>query len=325
MKIYSYIEYQWNKDRQNYELVCSVSEEYYGKLALCGGKGGGGDGGGTVTVRYASYIETKHKDFLNTLQLKRNVAIQSSPFTDYVDIDVENAFFGAGYMIANFPSLYDMFGKFMAGLDIEVLWTQEFNDTVNSPVVGELIAAEGALLDDEIETSSLPKLQTGMRDINSVMSSSYIVAKTLLEDTRTKALAKFSAELKYRLIGTAHDRWVAHLNWNKGVIMTYAELMKFYYLTKIDVNEANYSMEVKDRLWPFTILDYERAGLGALQGATKTETDVAGASKASKALGGALAGGVAGAMIAGASEGAIAGPVGAVVGGAVGLAAGLLS
>ena len=51
----------------------------------------------------------------------------------------------------------------MAGLDIEALWTQEYNDTINSPVVSNLIAAEGALIDDEIETTSLPRLQTGMR------------------------------------------------------------------------------------------------------------------------------------------------------------------
>jgi hypothetical protein len=282
------------------------------------------------TVRYADYIEVKHKDFLNTMLAKRNVAIQSSPYVDYVDINVDDAFFGAGYAISSFPALYDMFGKFLAGLDIDTLWKQLFEDTINSSEVKNLITAEGALLDDEIETNSLPRLQAGMRDINSVMSSTFIVAKSMLEDTRTKAIAKFSSELKYRLIDTVQNRWIAHLDWNRGVIASYAEIMKLYFAAKTDVDEANYSMEARDRLWPFTVLEYEKGGLGALQGAVSSlgSKDVAGSNTASKVLGGALTGGAMGAMIFGTKTGAglagLGGPAGIAIGAGIGIAGALL-
>ena len=87
------------------------------------------------------------------------------------------------------------------------------------------------------------------------------------------------------------------MNGNKGVIGVYAEIMKFYFSAKIDVNEINYSMAAKDKLWPFTVLDFERASLGALQGAMSSKTDVAGASTASKVIGGALTGAAMGVMI----------------------------
>lgn len=262
--------------------------------------GSGGSGGGGVNVNYlmyAPYIESRHKDFLMTVYERRQFLINSSPFANYVDIEVDDAFFGAGYIISSFPSLYDMFGKFMAGLDIESLWDQIFEDTVNSPQVGDLTIAESALIDDDIMTSSLPRLQTGMRDINAVMGSSFVIGKAIIEDAKVKSLSKFSAELKYRLIPIAASRWSTHLEWNKGVVGVYAEIMKLYFSAKVDINEANYSMAAKDRLWPFTVLDFERAALGALQGATVSKTDVAGASTASKVLGGALSGAAMGAMV----------------------------
>lgn len=262
-----------------------------------GGGGSSQPADTSTTVRYAPYIEERHKDFLNTIYAERQNAIGDSPFIDYVDIEVDDAFFGAGYTISSFPSLYDMFGKFMAGMDVEALWTQVYNDTVDSPVVSTLVTAEGALIDEEITINSLPRLQTGMRDINAVMSSSFVVGKSLIEDTRTKMIAKFSADLKYRLIPVAQERWQSHLNWNKLVIGTYSEIMKLYFSAKTDVDEVNYSMKAKHLLWPFTVLDFERAALGALQGATNSKTDVAGASTMSRVLGGALSGAAMGAMI----------------------------
>lgn len=301
MKVYTYIEYQWDEITQTYTQIYAKTEEYTGPVALCGGGRGGGGGGGGGTnvniVRYAPYVEDHHANYLARVHQARHDTIELSPFTGYVDIPADIAFFGAGFTLAHFPSLYDMFGKFMAGLDIEVLFDQIFASTVSSPVVGSLVAAESALLDDEIATTSIPRLQVGSRDINSVMSSTFVIGKALIEQTKTKLLAKFSADLKYQLISVAQGRWTAHLDWNKLVIGTYAEILKFYFSAKTDIDETNYGVKAKNRLWPFTVLDYERAALGALQGATVSKTDVAGASTASRVISGALSGAAMGAMI----------------------------
>ncbi len=264
-----------------------------------GGGGGSQPADTSQTIRYAPYIETRHSNFLETVYNTRVSIIGSSPFSEYTDIIIDDAFFGAGYTIASFPSLYDMYGKFMAGLDIEALWAQIYEDTLESPAINTLVSAESDLLEDEIEENSLPRLQVGMRDINSVMSSSYLVGKSILSDTKTKLVSKFSADLKYQLIPIAQRRWEAHLDWNKTVVSIYAEIMKLYFSAKIDVDEVNYSMAAKNLLWPFTVLDFERAALGALQGATNSKSDVAGASTASRVIGGALTGAAMGAMVGG--------------------------
>jgi hypothetical protein len=289
-----------------------------------GGSSGGSSSSGTTQVRYAPYIEEHHGTFLDVVASERATAITASPFSGYTDIEVDDAFFGAGYLISSFPSLYDMYGKFMAGLDIEALWDQIFDSTIDGTVTKNLVSAEADLLDDDIETTVIPRMQVGMRDINAVMGSSYVIQRAVIEDTRVKALAKFSAELKYRLIPVAEARWSNHLTWNRGVVDTYAQILKFYYAAKIDVDDKNYSMATKDLLWPFTVLEYERIALAAMQGAINTQNEVAGASKASKVLGGALTGAAAGAMM-GSAAGGIGAVPGAAIGGVLGAAAGLLS
>ena len=245
-----------------------------------------------------------------------NAKTHDSPFIDYDNILVDIAFFGTGYTIASFPSLYDMYGKFMAGLDIDTLFSQIFEDTVNASEINDLVAAESSLLDDEITEKVLPPILTGARDINSVMSSTFVIARAIPRDTQLKLVEKFSSELKYRMIPVAVDRWKTHLEWNKNIVMSYAEIMKLFFSAKMDIEDFNYSMFAKHDLWPFTVLDYERAALGALQGATTTNKDVAGGSNMQKALGGALGGAAMGALTGG-------GIPGAIIGGVLGLAGSL--
>jgi len=298
MRIYSKVEFSWDEDLRQYVETYSEYEEYEGPVTLCGGgKGGSGGGDSQTTLRYAPYIEEKHSDFLNTIQSRRNSIINRSPFAGYSNVEVDEAFFGVGYIISSFPALYDMFGKFMAGIDLEALWNQTVESTVGSNIVNEMISAQAAMLDEDILINATPRLQTGARDINSIMSSSFVVGKAIIEDARTKALSLFSANLRFQMLTLADGRWRAHLDWNKNVVGVYAELMKLYFSAKTDVDEINYAMAAKDRLWPFTVLDFERAALGALQGATNSKTDVAGASTTSRVLGGALSGAAMGAMV----------------------------
>ena len=281
---------------------------------------GGKNQDATTTIRYAPYIENHHIAFLDVVAAKRAAVIDASPFADIDAIPIDTAFFGLGFVLSDFPSLYDMYGKFMAGLDIEVLYGQIFEDTVDGPHVNALVSAEAALMDDDLTTTALPRFQVGMRDINSVVSSSYVIGKAMLEDARVKALAKFSGELKYRLIPVATERWTKHLDWNKAVVLTYGEIIKLYFSAKMDIDSHDQEVAVKNALWPFTVLEYERAALGALQGAVTSTSSPAGSSKAAKAIAGAMGGAAMGGMLAGASGGAVGGPMGMIMGGLLGLA-----
>lgn len=282
-----------------------------------GGSGGGGSG--KTTYRYASYIEGQHATFLNDIAAYKSAVIDDSPFDGYEPIAIETAFFGAGLTLSSYDALFELYGEHMSGMDIDTLWTEIFSDTVNSVEVDNLVAAESALLDDDLESNVLPRFQTGMRDTNSIISSSYIVGKSLIEETKVRSLAKLDAELRYRLIPVAEARWKTQLQWHQQAVTIYAELLKFYIAARMDTDEANYSIAAKNALWPFTVLDFERAALGALQGAYSLKSDLAGGglSTGAKAISGALAGAAMGASIGG--------PIGAGVGGVLGAVGGLIS
>lgn len=280
--------------------------------------GGGSSGGGDqeTTLRYAPYVEAHHQTFLNIVANERDAVLDESPYENYTAIAYEDAFFGAGYTMASFPSLYDMFGKFMAGLDIDALFTQILNDSLDNAAIANAVSVHATELSDDLEQDAKPRFVTGLRDINSVLSSSFIVGKAMMETSRTKALSKYRSELDKAMIPIATQRWQAHLDWNKTVVMTYAEVMKLYFSAAMDLDNHNYGMVARDRLWPFEVLEYNRAALGALQGATKSSSSGGGASTEQKVIGGALSGAAAGAMVGG--------PWGAVIGGVLGAAAGFL-
>ena len=287
--------------------------------------GSGGSSSSDVTettniIRYAPYIEDKHKSFLSETEDTRKDLINNSPFDSFHAYDIDEAFFGVGVAITSFSSLFDHYETFMSSVDIEVLYNNVYDKTLNSAETKNLIVAEGKLLNDDIETNGIPRMVTGSRDINSVMSSTFVISKELLEATRLKSLEKFSADLKYRLLPIVADRWKTKLNWNKDNVLVYEGLMKLYFAGRLDYTEQNVKLVVKDKLWPFTILDYERANVGVLAGATSSKGTVAGEgpSDMQKVIGGAMSGASMGLMASGGN------PLGGVAGGALGLAASFL-
>lgn len=280
----------------------------------------------TNIITYARYIQTHHQVFLTTMKTYVDANIATSPFADYDNLSIDDSFFGAGNTIADYSSLFPLFETYVLDVDTDTLYTTILDATLNSQTVKDLIVAEGSLLNDDIETNALPRLLTGAKDINASLSSTTILGKELLEATRLKLLGKFSAELKYRLIPVASERWAGELNWKKNIVATYSELLRFYFASKIDVDEHNYEMATKNALWPFTVLDHQRAALAALQGAKSSSQDVMGSvtSKGVKAMSGALSGAAMGAQI-GANVSKGGGVWGAVIGAVVGGAAGYYS
>lgn len=221
-----------------------------------------------VVTRQAEYIEDAHKILIDNAATYRMAIISDSPYAGYEALsdDVESAFFGSGYVISDFPSLYDMYGKFLAGLDIEVLFDEIFAESTEGDIVSDLISSHASKLSDDIEQEILPRYATGMRDINSVLSSSYMVGKAILENQRLKKVAEFDAETRYRMIPVAVTRWQAHLTWNQNVITTYVEILKTYLVEKVNVDNQDMEVTRKDTMWPFDVLDREANEIALFRG-----------------------------------------------------------
>ena len=216
-------------------------------------------------IRYAPYIEEKHIAMLSTVVNTRKDIINTSPYTSYTDHDINTAMLGIGYTIADFPSLYDMFGKFMSGYDLEVLWDTTFNDQLQADEVNVAIKAMIALSDDDLSEKSIPEFKLHMRENNAVPSSSFVINKANIECKRTKDLSVISADAKFKLLPNLNTKYNAALNWQKGVTDSYTEIMKLYYLSAMAGIDADNEFAFRNVIWPFTVLDFEQVVLGSMQ------------------------------------------------------------
>lgn len=266
-----------------------------------------GGSGGSTEMRVAGYIEDRHNMILTRItddyQLDQslfggmNDAFGNSPYTGYTEHDPGQAFFGYKedgetlYQISEFPSIYDMFGKFMAGLDIGDLWLQLYETATRSGEFQEAVSAQSDLLQDDIDSKVLPSFQAGMRDINAVQSSAFIIGKAIIQDAKVKSVNKFSSDLKTHAYKLSHQMWTTHLDWNKSVINQYQNLAKLYYTAKLDMEEQYYSFRVKDITWDMLVAEKGAALLGAALGPSRTGGGGGmEPSKGQKALGGAMSG-----------------------------------
>jgi hypothetical protein len=230
---------------------------------------------GDTIIKFAPYIEAMHRDYVAALLSEEFSALNSNPYATYVNLEIDAAFFGAGYVLSSFPALYDMYGKFMAGFDIDTLFNEVYEDTINGTLVDAAIADEAEQLSDDLENETLPRYELGMRDINAVMSSTFVVGRAMLETARTKALSKFSSSLRTSLLPIATERWTRHLEWNRVTVDMYAQIMKLYLAAKHDVTDLNTEHQRMKALWPFTVLEFERAAIATLnqpQQTTSTQT-----------------------------------------------------
>ena len=316
-------------------------------MGLCSGGGGGGSSEpADTTIRYAPYLQEIHGDILNhggsdsadlsfidifnaTLRQSNgftdeaNEDMVASPYRGYEQIDIDEGFFGMTvadptitYEVKNFPSLWDMFGKFMAGLDVHDLWGQIYEDVIQGPEIENSISAQSAMLQDEIDINVMPKFLAGMRDINSVQATTFVIGKSIIQDAHVKAINKFSGGIRLHALDVSNDQWANHLKWDESVMRIYSELFKLYYSTRMDMDKSNLDYLAKDDMWNINLFENARGILGALGGGTPIASQNT-PSQTSSAIGGALTGAAIGGYMA--AETAMGWPVGAALGGIVGL------
>lgn len=269
-----------------------------------GSKGGGSS---ESTVRWAPYVEAAHIELIENYQTYRTWALVpdpikglynwdysggliSSPFRDFVPLDIEDIFFGTGLDVSSIDPIYDKYDQLITQLDLNASFNSIFADTVNGTVIDDLVSAQATKLSDDLEQVAYPRFECGLRDINSVISTSFVMGRAVMEQGRTKALAAYDAELRYRLLPLVVERWKATIDWNKLSFDEYVNTLKFYVTLKDELDSHTMEIRAKNSLWVFTILEYERGAAAALAGPQTATNEVKGASKGQQIAGGVMMG-----------------------------------
>ncbi|MFA5448635.1 MAG: hypothetical protein WC233_10215, partial [Sphaerochaeta sp.] len=73
------------------------------------------------------------------------------------------------------------------------------SDVFDDTYINADIAAFQDILNDQIETIVLPKMQAGLRDVNAVNSSAFMIAEAIIWGMSTRDTAKYGSELRQKL------------------------------------------------------------------------------------------------------------------------------
>lgn len=208
----------------------------------------------TITVgqgpkRYAPYVEAYHDKFLEAAYIKI-VSLDDNPPTPYEMGDkLLDAFFGMGYFISSYPAIYDMCGKYVAGLDIDAIWVKMFEDIHGQSAIPD---ASDATVSEEHDTwkGNLTTLAVESRDNNTISSSSYMLSKAIIERRYAVNASIYRTNLQFMLLeNTAHETYI---NAQRKMITVYAIMMQYFYDSQARANKRDFDQQAKEKLWPLT-------------------------------------------------------------------------
>jgi len=215
-----------------------------------------------TTVRYAPYIESRHASAVDRAVSAREAVVDDSPYAAYTAVSADNAFFSLGFILSSFPSLCDTFGKNMAGLDIDSLFSSALSDKLAS--TEEAVESEISIVNDSIDQMQSEKLLS--RDLNAAKASTFVIAQANIEMDRIKKTAEFRLAIKYSLIPGIVSTWNKTLSWDKSIVTKYAESLRDYYLCRVNSDDYGYKKKSDNLLWAINVLGFEKNMLAGMTG-----------------------------------------------------------
>lgn len=303
------------------KVVEQESYEYEGPVAKCFGSGGqsaGGGGGGSGAITYPAHINTAHQQWLNhtgadtvntSLTDIMNTSFGNSPWVGYSAYNPDADLIG---MIAAPDTLQTLVTLLSTGTGLDTL----ISDILDHTRVDDAATEYAADLDARLTGEILPRFQAGMRNINAVVSSAFVIGRALIEENQDRLADKFNADIHLKSFGDDAIRVVGmKLEYQKQVAQMLAEIYRVRIVAKKEELETNIRIDESDALWDFEIYQYAANLLAAPGGGTvvpQVKQPNAERSMIGGAIGGAMTGAASGAMIGG--------PPGAAIGGLLGAA-----
>lgn len=277
----------------------------------------GGGGGSSGKVEYPGYIETVHKDWLDNTGADTvassmtdllNAGFGNSPFAAAVAFDPDTHITAMEGELTTFNDLVDLLS---VGTGLDTLVQTILDDAR----IDDLVDEYAADLDAQLAADVYPRFEAGMRDINAVMSSAFVIGRSVIEDGRNRQVAGFSAAIHVKAgLDDALKLVALKLQYQHNLTVMTAEVRRVATDMKVMEDGVTMDYEEKDARWDIGLYQHASNLMASPAGGTSVPPDLKGPSKTQAALGGAMAGAAVGAMVGG--------PAGAGIGLAVGGIAG---
>lgn len=282
-----------------------------------------GSGGGTSgKTDYPDYMKDFHSDGLDgggifhydfDIATASNAAFAADPYAAAVAYDPDADIANYEAEIVEYSTLVDLLS---AGTGLDTL----ISNVLSTTRITDSVTAFENRYDADLLAHVYPRFEGGMRDINAVVSSAFVIGRAVLEDGRDRDIAKYDADLRYKAFGDDALRLIALKVQAKKVLSDLLiESRRIKIVAKKEELDAQLTIDEKSALWDLSIFKYGGNFLSSIQGSAVSQgTELPGSDRMASAIGGALAGGGMGLMASGGTS--IGGAIGAMLGMGVALA-----
>jgi len=278
----------------------------------------GGGGGGSGEVDYPDYMKVIHNDWLDNT----GVDTMTSSITDIMDAAVGSSPWAAqtAYdpdtditaLIGQPDTLQTLVTLLSTGTTLDTL----ISNVLDEDRIDDSVDEYAADLDARLVAEVLPRFNAGMRDINAVVSSTFVIGRANIEEGQDRQIAKYSADLHMKAFSDDAIKVIEmKLEYQKVVSSLLMEAYRIKIVAKKEEMDVNIKIDEQDALWDLEVYQHGANLLASIGGGTASTQKP---STAQSAIGGALSGAAAGAMVTPGN------PVGAIVGGILGAASALL-
>ena len=293
-------------------------EERISKLVIhCkGGSGGGGSSSGKVD--YPDYMKAIHEDWMHqtsdvidaSINDTMNAALGNSPFSTATAYDPDTE---VANMLSSADDLQDLVTLLSTSTPLDDL----VENVLSTERIDTAVSAYSDSLSDQIDSNVLPKFEAGMRTINAVQSSAFVIGRAIIAETEVREVAKYSAALNLQAFGQDALQVIGmKLQYQSTATQYIVESNRIKVVAKGEEDKQNVAYDEQDGLWDLEVYKYGGNLMGAISGSAISQgSEEGGSSKTASAIGGALSGAAAGAAF---------GPMGAGIGAAAGIASSFL-
>jgi hypothetical protein len=276
----------------------------------------GGGGGSSGTSDFPDYMKAAHGGWLddngadtltNSVTALIEAAHGSSPYTGETAYAPDSDITAFLLELTEFDTVVDALSEETDWTSFMGTATSEIDDNVISDAsLDAEIAANDAIIDDRITAEILPRFQAGMRDINAVISSSFVVGKAVIESFAQRDKDKFAGDLRLAGYGQRNEMIMRggkdiisllglRLEFLKQVAHVTTEDYRIKAVLKKEELQEQLDIDERDGKWDLEMFAYGNNVLASISGAaigTGKETN-----KLQSAVGGALVGGAAAAVM----------------------------
>jgi hypothetical protein len=262
-----------------------------------------------------------------------NDAVTTNPFTGLTGYDPGTAVTAMAAAITTFQAIITAMNGHTDYDTYQAAAVAQIDATIAPDAyILARVSAHALGLDTEISTKVYPRFESGMRDINAVMSSAFTIGKAIIEMDRNDKVDKFMADLRYQADNKRGDLIQAATSEMIRIYLQKVEFSRAIAALTIDelrlaiAAQQDYKTETKALAadlgrWPLEMYKYGGNMLAGIGGGTTGSVPTDG-NKTARIIGSGLSGAAAGAMIGSAIGGDSGGGWGALVGGLAGMLAG---